>query len=366
MFKQLGKLEQIDLSGYRSIRRMSLRLTNINVLVGANGAGKSNFIGFFRFMHRLATRELRLWIEQQGGADRVLHFGRKSTAKLFVSLRFAPNRYHCRLVATDDDRLVFEDEWWEFHAKEIDYKGGHKSGKLAKAGDRESGLPIQPNSKSPPGHIAGYIRDWRVYHFHDTSSAAKVKGASRLHDKLSLQPDAGNLAAFLKSLTGSPAYDHIVTAIRRIAPFFQDFVLEPEPNEPNSIRLRWRHAGNDADFDVNDLSDGTLRFICLATLLLQPRPPGTIILDEPELGLHPHALALLAGLMKSVSTRTQIIVATQSVTFANQFSWEDLVVVDRDEHASTFRRLREKEVATWLDEFAVGELWEKNLIGGTA
>lgn len=363
---ELGRLEQIEIRGYRSIREMSLHLRGVNILIGANGAGKSNFIGFFALMHRLAAKELRLWVEQQGGADRVLHFGRKTTSALSVGLRFKPNGYRCQLVPTDDDRLVFESEKWEFRASEIGYGGGYKSGSLASAGDRESGLPSRPNSKAAPGHIAGYIRDWRVYHFHDTSRSAKVKATSRLHDNLALHADAGNLAAFLNGLASKPAYDQIVSTVRRIAPFFQDFVLEPEPNDPNSIRLRWRHAGNDVVFDAAELSDGTLRFICLASLLLQPKPRRTIILDEPELGLHPHALALLASMVQSAATHTQIIMATQSVTLANQFSWEDLIVVDRQANASTFRRLAEKEVSAWLDEYAIGELWEKNLIGGTA
>lgn len=150
-----------------------------------------------------------------------------------------------------------------------------------------------------------------------------------------------------------------------MAPFFLDFVLEPESDNPRQIRLRWRHRGCDDTFDAADFSDGTLRFICLTTLLLQPRLPTIILLDEPELGLHPYALQLLAAMMRTASGQTQIIASTQSVTLANQFSWEDLIVVDLIADASRFRRLNAEELDQWLDDYAIGELWEKNILGGT-
>lgn len=169
----------------------------------------------------------------------------------------------------------------------------------------------------------------------------------------------------VRSIRDTDAYTLIVRTIRQVAPFFLDFVLEPERDNPKLIRLRWKHRGSEDTFDASDFSDGTLRFICLATLLLQPKLPTMILLDEPELGLHPHALNLLAGMMRATSSRTQIIAATQSVTLANQFSWKDLIVVDRVDDASQFRRLSEAEVSAWLGEFSIGELWEKNIIGGT-
>jgi predicted ATPase len=180
-----------------------------------------------------------------------------------------------------------------------------------------------------------------------------------------LRADAGNLAAFLLAIRNTPSYSKIAGTIQRVAPFFQDFLLQPDRANPELVRLRWKHRGTDAYFDANDLSDGTLRFIALTTMLLQPQPPAIILLDEPELGLHPHAIHLLAGLLRSAARLTQIIVSTQSVTLANQFEYRDLVVVDRADECSRFRRLPDEEVRPWLDEYAIGDLWEKNLIGGT-
>ena len=156
----------------------------------------------------------------------------------------------------------------------------------------------------------------------------------------------------------------IIDVVRIIAPFLGTLVLRPDARNEDVIRLRWRHVGNDALFDVNDLSDGTLRFIAMTALLMEPEPPSTIVLDEPELGLHPAAIAQLAAIMHQVSPDVQIIAATQSPTFANQFAWKDFVVVDRVEGASSLRRLSEEEVAPWMADFAMGDIWEKNLIGG--
>ena len=162
------------------------------------------------------------------------------------------------------------------------------------------------------------------------------------------------------------AFLRVLDVVRQIAPFIGGFALRPEALNENLIRLRWRHVGHDELFDVSDLSDGTLRFIALAALLLQPEPPSTVILDEPELGLHPAAIAQLAATMHQVAPMAQIIAATQSPTFANHFGWEDFIVVDRVDEASRFRRLSEDEVRPWMDDFGMGDIWEKNLIGKDA
>ncbi len=362
---KLGILKRLNIAGYRSIRNAEFELKPLNVLIGPNGAGKSNFIGLFRFMHKLAQKDLQLHVAEQGGADGILYFGRKVSDKIELRVDFEVNAYSCTLVPTDDDRFVFAKEFGRFFAGKIGYSGGDKLTPLSKPGAEESGLPAQPNSKSIPGHLLSYLLDCKVYHFHDTSRLAKVKQTGDINDNLRLQDDAGNLASFLLSIRNTSAYGDIVQTVQRVAPFFHDFILEPEKNNADKIRLRWKHRGTDRYFDAHTLSDGTLRFICLITLLLQPSLPAVILLDEPELGLHPHALQLLAGIMRSVSTKTQIIASTQSVTLANQFGWEDLIVVDRIDNASTFRRLKEDEVKDWLESYSVGDLWAKNLIGGT-
>lgn len=359
----LGRLQHIKLKGFRSIRELDLELLPLNILIGSNGAGKSNFISFFKFMNKLLEKELQLHVRTQlNGANRTLFFGRKTTEKLWLDLHFSPNGYRAELVPTTDDTLVFAKEFALFYGDEYGYRGGTQMHSLAKAGALESALP-KASTATAAANVARYLQDWRVYHFHDTSDTAKVKAAYSIHanDRLMVQGD--NLAAFLYGIRETDAFARIVRTIQRIAPYFQDFIFQPEAND--LIRLRWKHMGSDDYFDATMLSDGTLRFICLATLLLQPKLPTIILLDEPELGLHPFAMQLLAALMRSASEKTQIIASTQSVTLANQFDWQDIVVVDQIDNASVFRRLQEAEVTEWLKTYKLGDVWEMNVLGGT-
>ena len=152
--------------------------------------------------------------------------------------------------------------------------------------------------------------------------------------------------------------------VQFIAPFFEGFILEPDRLNPNFIQLEWREKGQpDGYFNAYHLSDGTLRFICLATLLMQPEPPATIIIDEPELGLHPVAINKLAALVRAVSEKSQVILSTQSVNLIDNFSPEDIIVTNRTTEGSTFERLHEEDFSEWLQEYTLGDLWGQNKFG---
>jgi predicted ATPase len=261
------------------------------------------------------------------------------------------------LEPTSEGTFVFTQEWSSF--------GGYRKD-INVANQHETQLRRTKRGGKVPSYIYGSIENWRVYHFHDTSENAALRSSAPLTEPERLAADGGNLPAFLYFLQEEHGdnFAMLVDTVRQVAPFFGTFVLRPEALNPGLIRLRWRHVGRDEVFDVSDLSDGTLRFIALAALLLQPDPPSTIVLDEPELGLHPSAISQLAALMHQVAPEVQIIAATQSPAFANHFGWEDFIVVDRENDASRFRRLSEDEVRPWMEDFAMGEIWEKNLIGG--
>lgn len=362
----LRKLDRITVEGYKSIRKMDLELKDLNVLIGANGSGKTNFISLFTLLRQIVEENLQLYVAKSGGANSFLYFGQQVTDKIVIELNFGDNGYTCILAPAAGDTLIFANEKSSFHDKDLypspyikNLGSGHKETRLFVDSQSRSGQTIAD-------YVLAAIRNWRVYHFHDTGPAAKMKQTGAINDNEVLHSDASNLAAFLYLLqeTQFDYYRQIVETIRLVAPFFDDFVLRPSPFNQDKIRLEWQEKGADPIFGADYLSDGTLRFICLATLLLQPNLPTTILIDEPELGLHPYAIVILADMLRSAATQTQVIISTQSVTLVNQFTPEDVIIVDRKDGQSTFEHRATTELADWLDEYGVGDLWEKNLLGG--
>ncbi|MBK9927835.1 MAG: AAA family ATPase [Anaerolineales bacterium] len=360
-------LETISIQGYKSIRELKdFPLAALNILIGANGSGKTNFISAFKLINQIVEENLQVFISQQGGADSLLYFGRKTSESLQIDLKFGNNGYNCNLLPASGDTLIFgsEEVWYHDKSKYLQpYRQGLGSGHRE---TRMLEISREINHMTIADHVLRALQSWRVYHFHDTSAGAKVKQSGNLNDNSALRSDASNLAAFLYLLreTKEPYYRKIVSTIRLVAPFFDDFNLRPDPFNPERIQLEWREIGSDEYFNANVLSDGTLRFMCLATLLLQPKLPSTILIDEPELGLHPYAITVLASLLRSAASETQVIVSTQSVPLVNQFNPDDIVVVDRLNQQSTFRRLAESDLEGWLDDYGMGDLWEKNVLGG--
>lgn len=360
-------IDHLRIQGFKSIRDARVDLRPLNVLIGPNGSGKSNFVAAFRLVEQLVGGRLQVFVAKHG-VDQLLHRGRRVTSDINLEIFFGQSFYQCRLLpAVRGETLVFAGETaGPAHGAEM--IGGTLW--LAEGGTLESRLRREADSGALQ-HVVGAwkaLRACRVYHFHDTGETAAIKHNGPLGDNEFLRADGANLAAFLRRLRETAAlhYRQIVDTIRLVAPFFRDFVLRPWPDNPDKIRLEWNEEDTDAYFDAHSLSDGTLRFMCLATLLQQPDAtlPGTIIIDEPELGLHPSAIVVLAEMLRSVATRTQVVVATQSVTLVNQFEPADVLVVEREAGASLFRRLDRESMSAWLDEYGVGDLWEKNVIGG--
>lgn len=355
-------LERIHVSGFKSIRELDLELRPLNVLVGANGSGKSNFIGVFHLLNQILQERLQLYTAKVG-AESLLHYGSKVTKEIRIEFYFGGSLFSVGLVPTDADTLNIIQE------KASAGKSPTEIRAILDASDDPWLQQTRP-SKSIPS-LYEELANWKVYHFHDTSRESPMRRMQNLHDNERLQPDGSNIAAFLYLLEQKypEHYHRIVKTIRRVAPYFDNFVLRPNPLNEERIWLQWRDIHSENPFNPQALSDGTLRFICLATLLMQPEEylPSVILIDEPELGLHPFATSLLAGMLHSVSTYRQIILATQSVQFVNQFSPEDIIVVEREDGQSTFRRIGEDELQGWIENFedyGVGDLWEKNVFGG--
>ncbi len=336
-------LDRITIEGFKSIRCLELRLGRINVLIGPNGSGKSNVFGAMALLRTTLRDDSEVddHVVRSGGADKILHFGAKNTERISFEIKFNEIHrvYRQELIAVAGDRLVAR--------------------RLPVVGDQNWSFPKT---------LLAVVRQFRCYHFQDTGPLSPMKKTTDLNDNRHLKADGSNVAAVLYRLRQKhpDAYRMIRRTVRLAAPFFDDFELEPLALNEDTIRLEWRHRKSDAYFDASSLSDGTLRFIALATLLFLPATlrPSVILMDEPELGLHPYAVTLLASLVKQASVETQVILATQSPLLLDHFDPEDVLVADREDGATKLTRLEPERLRDWLNEYSLGQLWEKNEFGG--
>ncbi len=361
-------LDYLTIRGFKSISSIEeLHLRPINVVIGPNGSGKSNFIGAFAFLHSIRDGHLRDYVTRAGGAERVLHFGSKTTKHISIHLSFrgGVNQYELELPPTQDDGLYPTSEMVAFWDKK--HPSPYEEGIVPREQGREAGI-------SDPGvtRIARWVRrhidSWRIYHVHDTSASSPMRKTAKVDDNRFLRPDGSNLPAFLYFLQSKHegSYSLIRRTIQRVTPFFDDFRLAPSRLETDNIKLEWKHKNSDQYFDASSLSDGTLRFITLATLFLQPEGclPSVILVDEPELGLHPYAIEMLAALIQQASKRVQVIVSTQSSLLLDHFEPEDVLVARRDQGGTRISRLDTQRLEEWLHDYSLGQLWEKNELEG--
>ena len=360
-------IDYLTIKGFKSIQSLDrLRLNSLNVFIGANGVGKSNFVDYFRMLGKMVEGSFQHWTTQQGGADRILSYGIKETERVQSFIEFGLNGYLFELESTVEGNFSFFKEKLYFDGplygeKWISLGSGHKEAKLKHRYESSS-------KGSEADYCYSSIASWKVFHFHDTSDTAGVKRWGSVQDNDYLFSDASNLAAYLYHL--SSEHPQVLKQIRRTIqlaiPVFDDFVFKPRELETQEqqINLQWRQKNSDYVLWPSQLSDGSIRFICLVTALLQPDPPSTLVIDEPELGLHPYAITLLGALLRSAAERMQVIVSTQSVALLNEFNIEDLIVVDREDSGTVVKRLDEGDFASWLEDYTIGELWQKNILGG--
>ena len=366
---QRTPIESLTITGFKSIRRCMYLTLNpkLNIFIGANGSGKSNLIDFFRMLRSFTEESFQSFINQSGSADGFFYLGPKQTPKITGSVRFKDNSYSFELEPTAIGAIQFASE--TPHYKEF--------GKSLGKGHLESKLKLVRDAKAVDGSgkpgVAHYVykavSSWTVYHVHDTSRLAGMRREGPSYDHDILRDDARNLAAFLCKLSKdySSSYTQIVDAIRLIAPYFDDFVFRPiTRGQDELLKLEWTQKGSDFPFQSYHLSDGTIRFIALVTALLQPDEtlPSTVLIDEPELGLHPFAISIFAEVVKSACMRTQLLIATQSPQLISNFKPAALVTVNRVDGATVFERQKEEDLAVWLEDYNVGELWQKNVIEG--
>jgi predicted ATPase len=363
-------LDYITVQGFKSIASLEkLALKPVNVLIGPNGSGKSNFIGVFHFLHAIREGRLRDYVTEAGGAEKVLHFGSKTTKEIYIRLSFADevNQYELKLSPTRDDGLYPSSETVFFWRKDLYPNKAFDESLSPRDQGREAGIS-SPSLQKIPAWVRKRLGGWRLYHVHDTSSSSPMRKTAKVDDNEFLRPDGSNLASFLHYLQQKheSSYSLIRRTIQRVTPFFDDFRLKPLRLKPDDIKLEWRHKNSDQYFDASSLSDGTLRFIVLTTLFLQPEEylPSVILVDEPELGLHPYAIEMLASLIRHASKNTQVIVSTQSSLLLDHFDPGDVLVANRVGSSTQITRLEPTQLSTWLEDYSLGQLWEKNEFAG--
>ena len=373
----MARIDRLTVKGFKSIRALeNFQLRGLNVLIGANGAGKSNLLSLFRMLEQLSRKRLQLFVRDSGGPERLLFGGRKHTSSVSVDVVFdgGTRGYGFSLEPLGGDGMAFASEsllpgvagFDRYVARgtlpiengEIEWTGGHVEASLA---DCDAGGFVL--------YVLSEMQRWRVFHFHDVGRLARVRQPVAVRDNRCLQDDAGNLAPFLRRLRERypEHYRRVVDAVRIAAPFFGDFVYLDDLKSDDRVELEW-FQGSDPDtvLGPRQISDGMLRFLCLATLLLQPveLQPSLILLDEPELGQHPAALTVLAEMLQTASDERQVVVATQSADLVSALAPEDVVVVDRKDEASEFRRLDGDNLRGWLEDYSLGDLWKMNVFGG--
>ena len=369
-------IESVRIRGFRSLADVELSgLPGAAVLIGPNGSGKSNFVRFFEMLSwMLRSRQLGEFIARQGGADDQLFGGNNRTPRMEAEIRIQTaagrNDYRFALAFGHPDRFFFSEEAFRFSGsgslKDAPWQfldSGHREAKIVEAAQSVEDYGVNPTTARTIVHL---LRNCSVYQFHDTSDSSSFKNTWDVSENRQLRSHGGNLAAVLYRLERQDVqrYDLICRHIGRVLPGFDRFAIEEDYGK---VLLRWKARWSDKTFGPHLTSDGSLRFFALVTLLNLPPAmlPDVILLDEPELGLHPSAVALIGGMIKSLAVEKQVIVATQSPLLVDAFNLDDIFVLDLENGRTICNKLNADDYGSWLeDNFMLGELWQKNLLGG--
>ena len=347
-------VNQITIEGYKSLRSLAVRLDGLNVLIGSNGSGKSNFLSFFELLGNAFEQRLGAYVARMGGVDKFLFQGREVTECIKASLAMSHNSYELTLQEADGKLIVASERLGYYN-------------NLATITEYQPETTVKTyNGMTRGDYIKGYLSHIRKFHFHDTGSRSPF--ASECHvknDSYMLYSHGENIAPMLFRIQREQpvVYRRIVKVIQSVAPYFSDFYFNV--SEAETLRLLWRDKYSEMIFGPNDLSDGTIRFIALATLFMQPELPSVVIIDEPELGLHPVAIQKLAGLMMSAEARgCQIIVATQSADLISNFRPEQILTVNQCGGVTSLERLSSDALENWLRDYTLGDLWKQSIVKG--
>jgi len=347
---QKRMLKKVTIRNFKSIKDAEIDLQNINILIGANGAGKSNFIAFFDMVGALLNGDFAGFVQRQGGYEHLSYNGNETDQIIEGTLDFDDaDTFHFNVNPTDNKFLI----------RDADYNYNSQWLKDYDASSKNTSECCQQSE-----YIKNCTRYFTAYHFNDSRSLSKMCSGCSVSDNEVLRRDGSNLAACLFRLQQERQRDflYLESVIHSVVPDFKQFKFVENASDERTVSLKWEQTGTDTCFNGAYLSDGTLRFIALTTLLLQPIENATIIIDEPELGLHPNAINKLAAMVQRAALKNQVIVATQSVSLINRFQSEDIIFTDKG-NSTTLKRVANDDIKGWMADYSLGEIWEKGIIG---
>jgi predicted ATPase len=388
------KILRLKVEGFRSLKSLSWQPGDLNVIIGPNASGKSNLLRVLEMLSVSARRGLGKYIQQEGGMEPIVWDGRAQQVRTLVEFRVGPifegddsepttDRVRYALILgrlgttsayrVDHEYLALVDEDSLSSTCVVDRRPGHAhilppgsailEAPATSVPDEETLLSVAAGpftSVELINDIQSELAAWRIYHDLQTHREAPIRASQVTRAETQVDPDGQNLVSVLHTLytTGRDFKEEINTAMR--AAFGEDFdeiVFPPAADQRIQLRIRWRSLKREQS--AADLSDGTLRFLFLLAVLANPSPPPLIAIDEPETGLHPSMLPIVAEYARDASNRSQVILTTHSPEFLDAFGQDvpTMTVVEWSDGETLLRTLSGEELTYWLRQYSLGELY---------
>ncbi len=368
-------IKKLHLRNLLSFEDCEVELQNLNILIGPNGAGKSNLIEAIGLLRSLVY-DHAAYVRQGGGSTAWIWKGQRGESAQMDTL--IDGGAHGDLLhsfkmdgtaagLTWEQLLIVNTESYSFKRE-----SGQLSISQGYSGPYTSSESVfhkykDPADKSPTTRTGERIGEIRIYREFRTGKNEMLRsgGPGSGLEATHLEEGGQNLALVLHEFDSLGRLDQIRGLLEELNQGYRNI----KPRFLNGIWLVQLNEEGLLDPVMSQrISDGTLKFICLAALLLDPSPPPVICIEEPEVGLHPDAMRVVARLLREAADRTQLIVTTHSADMIDEFSGtpEAVVVTEKNErHATQFNRLDRDKLASWLGRYQLGELWQKGEIGGS-
>jgi predicted ATPase len=386
------KISTLHMHNYRCLVDVELPIRDLTVVIGPNGAGKTSLLEVFQLLERGCQQELGSFLASQGGVQAVLSHpriaGRPPCLQIGVELDVqsdqsdAPMDYRFELAGQQVGYMINSERLeWQFdpqakkpfqyidaHRDRLYYADPTKAVKMAQPdwdyNRLELALAQVPKMYREPETLRSMFASTRHYSFLDVSPRAVVRSSQSLTPDTRPGPNGENLYSALYNMRAShrDIYERIGALLEQ---GFADFKrLEFPVVGAGQVTLAWYERGSREPLYPNQLSEGTLRFLWLITILLATPEPALLLLDEPEVSMHPELLKLLAALLQDASVRSQIVVATHSPDLIRWLQPEEVLIADKEDGVTRFTWADELDLDEWLEEYTLRDLWLMGNLGG--